>query len=172
MYIYTYTYINIFAFPLLEESNCGRNRPVLEIWGWQNQIWWGIWEKNGKNVGGPKKTNLEGEKKEAKLPVSITVRVGSGALRVRAAAPGLKPLRLPLARSPWTGEGPGGDWCSWPMGVKAEGIPGVCRREWKETPASLGYPLSVFNKNFTLKGGWKKIETKKAQKNIQFTSLA
>jgi len=50
--------------------------------------------------------------------------------------------------SPGTGEG--GDWWSWPMGVKAEGTPRVCHREWKNTPASLGYPPSVFNKNSTL----------------------
>ena len=37
------------------------------------------------------------------------------------------------------------------MGVKAEGTPRVCHREWKKTPASLGYPPSVFNKNSTLK---------------------
>jgi len=53
-----------------------------------------------------------------------------------------------LPRSPGTGEG--GDWWSWPMGVKAKGTPRVCHREWNKTPASLGYPLSVFNKNSTL----------------------
>jgi len=37
------------------------------------------------------------------------------------------------------------------MGVKAERTPRVCHREWKKTPASLGYPPSVFNKNSTLK---------------------
>jgi len=37
------------------------------------------------------------------------------------------------------------------MDVKAKGTPRVCHREWKKTPASLGYPLSVFNKNSTLK---------------------
>jgi len=38
------------------------------------------------------------------------------------------------------------------MGVKAEGTPRVCHREGIKTPASLGYPPSVFNKNSTLKG--------------------
>jgi len=32
------------------------------------------------------------------------------------------------------------------MGVIAEGIPRGCQKE-KLTPVSLGYPLSVFNKN-------------------------
>ena len=35
------------------------------------------------------------------------------------------------------------------MGVIAEGIPRDCQGLF--TPASLGYPLSVFNKNSTLK---------------------
>jgi len=37
------------------------------------------------------------------------------------------------------------------MGVVAEGIPRGCQGLF--TPVSLGYPLSVFNKNSTLKGG-------------------
>jgi len=37
------------------------------------------------------------------------------------------------------------------MGVKAKETPRVCHRECKKTPASLGYPPSVFNKNSTLK---------------------
>jgi len=45
-----------------------------------------------------------------------------------------------LHRYPWNGEC--GDWWSWPMGVKAkensQDLP-----SW--TPASLGYPLTVFN---------------------------
>jgi len=45
----------------------------------------------------------------------------------------------------------GGDWWSWSMGFKAEGTPRVYHCEWKKTPASLGYPLSVFNKNSTPK---------------------
>ena len=53
-----------------------------------------------------------------------------------------------LPRSPGTGEG--GDWWSWPMGVKAKGTPRGCHREWNKTPASLWYPQSVFNKNSTL----------------------
>jgi len=36
------------------------------------------------------------------------------------------------------------------MGVIAEGIPRGCQGLF--TPVSLGYPLSVFNKNSTLKG--------------------
>jgi len=40
--------------------------------------------------------------------------------------------------------GEGGDWWSWPMGVKAKGIPRVCHCESNRTPASLGYPLWVF----------------------------
>jgi len=36
------------------------------------------------------------------------------------------------------------------MGVKAEGIPRVYHREWKETSASLGYPPSVFSRKSTL----------------------
>jgi len=64
------------------------------------------------------------------------------------AAPWLKPLRLPCAWSPGTGEG--GDWWSWPMGVKAEGIPRVFHCQLQKMPTSLGYPLSVFNKNSTL----------------------
>ena len=35
------------------------------------------------------------------------------------------------------------------MGVIAKGIPRGCQSLF--TPVSLGYPLSVFNKNFTLK---------------------
>jgi len=54
-----------------------------------------------------------------------------------------------LPRSPGTGEG--GDWWSRPMGVKEKGTPRVCHRECKKTPASLGYPLSVFKKNSTHK---------------------
>jgi len=38
------------------------------------------------------------------------------------------------------------------MGVIAEGIPRGCQGLF--TPVSLGYPLSVFNKNSTLKRGW------------------
>ena len=53
----------------------------------------------------------------------------------------------PLPRSPGMGEG--GDWWSWPMGVIAEGILRGCQGLF--TPVSLGYPLSVFNKNSTLK---------------------
>jgi len=34
--------------------------------------------------------------------------------------------------------------------LKRRELPGVCHREWKNTPASLGNPLSVFNKNSTL----------------------
>ena len=37
------------------------------------------------------------------------------------------------------------------MGVKAERTPRICHCGWKKKPASLGYPPSVFNKNFTLK---------------------
>jgi len=36
------------------------------------------------------------------------------------------------------------------MGVIAKGIPTGCQGLF--TPVSLGYPLSVFNKNFTLNG--------------------
>ena len=53
----------------------------------------------------------------------------------------------PLPRSPGMGEG--GDWWSWPMGVIAKGIPRGCQGLF--TTASLGYPLSVFNKNSPLK---------------------
>ena len=59
----------------------------------------------------------------------------------------------PLPRSPGMGEG--GDWWSWPMGVIAEGIPRGCQGLF--TPVSLGYPLSVFNKNSTLKGIYPKV---------------
>jgi len=45
--------------------------------------------------------------------------------------------------------GEGGDWWSWPMGVIAEGIPRGFQGLF--TSVSLGYPLSVFNKNSTLK---------------------
>jgi len=38
------------------------------------------------------------------------------------------------------------------MGVITEGIPRGCQGLF--TPVSLGYPLSVFNKNSTLKGIW------------------
>ena len=58
-----------------------------------------------------------------------------------AAAPGLKPLCLPRARSPRTGEG--GDWWSWPRGVKEKGIPWVCHGEWKN-PRILGIPTIIF----------------------------
>jgi len=52
----------------------------------------------------------------------------------------------PLPRSPGTGER--GDWCSWPMGVKSERIPRACHcHPTRAIPASLGYPLSIFNKN-------------------------
>ena len=44
--------------------------------------------------------------------------------------------------------GEGGDWWRWPMGVIAKGIPRGCQGLF--TPLSLGYPLSVFNKNCTL----------------------
>jgi len=37
------------------------------------------------------------------------------------------------------------------MNIKAEGAPRVCHHVWKKTPASLGYPPSVFNKNSSLK---------------------
>jgi len=37
------------------------------------------------------------------------------------------------------------------MGVKTEGTPRVCHREWGKKLASLEYPFSVFNKNSTLK---------------------
>jgi len=37
------------------------------------------------------------------------------------------------------------------MVVKAKGTPRVCHRKWKKMPKSLGYPLSVFNKNSSLK---------------------
>ena len=37
-----------------------------------------------------------------------------------------------LPRSPGTSEG--GDWWSWPMGVKAEGTPRICHREWTKRP--------------------------------------
>ena len=53
----------------------------------------------------------------------------------------------PLPRSPGMGEG--GDWRSCPMGVIAKGIPRGYQGLF--TPVSLGYPLSVFNKNSTLK---------------------
>ena len=46
--------------------------------------------------------------------------------------------------------GEGGDWWSLPMGVIAKGIPRGCQGLF--TPVSLGYPLSVFNKNSTLRG--------------------
>jgi len=55
----------------------------------------------------------------------------------------------PLPRSPGMGEG--GDWWSWPLGIIAKGIPRGCQGLF--TPVSLGYPLSVLNKNSTLKGG-------------------
>jgi len=53
----------------------------------------------------------------------------------------------PLSRSPGMGEG--GDCWSWQMCVIAKGIPRGC--QGLSTPVSLGYPLSVFNKNSTLK---------------------
>jgi len=53
----------------------------------------------------------------------------------------------PLPRSPRMGKG--GDWWSWLMGVIAKGIPRGCKGLF--TFVSLGYPLSVFNKNSTLK---------------------
>jgi len=37
------------------------------------------------------------------------------------------------------------------MGMIVEGIPRVCQDELIVTPASLGYVLSVFNENSTLK---------------------
>jgi len=45
------------------------------------------------------------------------------------------------------------------MGVIAEGIPRGCQGLF--TPVSLGYPLSVFNKNSTLKERRKKKRTKR-----------
>ena len=66
----------------------------------------------------------------------------------RAAAPGLKPFRLPRARSPGTGEGR--DWWSWLMGVKVEGTPGLDRVN-KVTSASLGYHYQFSIRNSTLK---------------------
>ena len=51
------------------------------------------------------------------------------------------------------------------MGVKAKETPRVCHRECKKTPASLGYPPSVFNKNSTLKRERTKKKTReKAEK--------
>jgi len=47
------------------------------------------------------------------------------------------------------GMGEGGDWWIWPMGVIVKGIPRGCQGLF--TPVSLGYPLSVFNKNSTLR---------------------
>jgi len=41
------------------------------------------------------------------------------------------------------------------MGVIAKGIPRGCQGLF--TPVSLGYPLSVFNKNSTLKGKQNKV---------------
>ena len=64
------------------------------------------------------------------------------------------------------------------MGVIAEGIPRGCQGLF--TPASLGYPLSVFNKNSTLKdagmdfsGGvkhWDKCKLRTALEWVVFTS--
>jgi len=52
-----------------------------------------------------------------------------------------------LLRFPRTGKG--GDWWSWPKGIKAKGT--QCFPLWiKLTSTSMGYPLSVFNKNSTL----------------------
>jgi len=45
------------------------------------------------------------------------------------------------------------------MGVIAKGIPRGCQGLF--TPVSLGYPLSVFNKNSTLKERRKKKRTKR-----------
>jgi len=57
----------------------------------------------------------------------------------RAVAPGLKLLRLPRTRSPGTGEG--GDWWSWPMGVKAKGIPRVCN--YRAVPAHRNWQIET-----------------------------
>ena len=67
----------------------------------------------------------------------------------------------PLPRSPGMGEG--GDWWSWPMGVIAKGILRCCQGLF--TPVSLGYPLSVFNKNSTLK------TNKQSNKQISFDQI-
>jgi len=52
----------------------------------------------------------------------------------------------PLPRPPGMCEGR--DWWRWPMGVIAKGIPRSCQGLF--TSMSLGYPLSVFNKNSTI----------------------
>ena len=77
------------------------------------------------------------------------LKIGRALVRLlwRVAAPGLKPLRLPHARSPGMGEG--GDWWSCLMGLVAKGIPRDCQD--LITPVSLGYQLSVSNKNSTVK---------------------
>ena len=66
----------------------------------------------------------------------------------RAAAAGLKLLRLSHARSFGTGEG--GDWWSWPMGVKAEGIPRGFRHGWKNAHIPGIPTISFLTKTVTL----------------------
>jgi len=59
--------------------------------------------------------------------------------------------RLVTGTSLCPGMGEGRYWWSWLKSVIAEEIPRVCHCAYIATPVSLGYPLSVFNKNSTLK---------------------
>jgi len=67
----------------------------------------------------------------------------------REAAPGLKPLRLPRARSPERARAETGRADSWVL--KRRELPGLAR-VIEVTSASLGYPLSVFNKKLSSQG--------------------
>jgi len=55
------------------------------------------------------------------------------------------------------------------MGVIAEGILRGCQGLF--TPVSLGYPLSVFNKNSTLKGRGDGHKPKRGTNSIEFVYL-
>jgi len=67
----------------------------------------GFGEKLGKMLGNPKRKNLEGGKKETKPPVSITVRIGYGGLRVERGGSGAQAPPLAARPVPRNGRGPG-----------------------------------------------------------------
>jgi len=94
---------------------------------------WGIRGKVGGKKWGTQKKHLD-KKKEADKPFSSTVRIGTGGLRVARGGSGAK-LAARLVPHQWV--------------LKRRELPGFARVN-KATSASLGYPLSVFNKTSTL----------------------
>ena len=67
------------------------------------------------------------------LPVGLSIRLSMFEL--------LETGDWDLFRFPGTGEG--GDWWSWPMGVKAEVTPRGCHGEWNNTRI-VGMPTITF----------------------------